>query len=664
MKTYLFVGFPNSGKSTVFNILSGQSRKVSNYSGVTVDTGIAELKTNNQNDEKILIVDLPGVYNLFPSSIDEGITVSTLLNLNKRITEFHKIVAVIDPSRLEASLALALSLKNLFDNNVLLLINKSDLLEKNKIDYKKLEELTGLKVKICSSIKDEKSGLKDVDDFLRENISNSPIRAKNNLTFTNKNLNYMPSKSQESSLVNIDDNENTVLNKISSIQKEARDIVNKIQISDDIKSIKITYKIDKVLLHPLWGGISFFAIFLIIFQSLYTVSAPFMELIELSVSYIGDFIGSFLPEGLFKSLIVDGVFAGVGGVLVFLPQIAILFFLLSIMEQSGYIARAAFITDKIMSYFGLNGKAFLPFLSGFACAVPAIMSTRTIENKGERLATLMTIPLITCSARLPVYILLIGTFIPSYKVFGIIDSQGLALFFLYFLGSIVALVMAKIFRLSFFKSKSNSFFMEMPLYQKPRLKPAFRQMWRQSKVFLKKAGTTIFALSIIIWILSTFPQIDPKDYPTKNETEIASIQLEKSAIGQIGKTIEPVIKPLGYDWKIGIGIIIAFGARELFVSGMGTIYALGDVDENSKSLRERLKQEKNTDTGKPTYNLAVVWSLLVFFAFACQCMSTLAIVKKETEGWQMPILMFSYMTLLAYFGAFITYRVILPFVSN
>lgn len=663
MKTYLFVGFPNSGKSTVFNLLSGQSRRVSNYSGVTVDTGVADLKTNSVNTDKIRIVDLPGIYNLFPSSIDEGITVSTLLNLNNRITEFHKVVAVIDPSRLEASIALALSLKNMFGENVLLLINKSDLLQKNKIDYKKLEELTGLKLKVCSSIKDEDNGLQDVDLFLRENVSETPITSKETLTFTNKTLNYIPFKTGDNSLVNFNDDENIVLNKISEVQKQARHIVNKIQIKDDIKSIKTTYKIDKILLHPLWGGICFAAIFLLIFQSLYTFSAPFMELIENTVSYIGDFVGGYLPDGLLKSLIVDGIFAGVGGVLVFLPQIAILFFLLSIMEQSGYIARAAFITDKIMSYFGLNGKAFLPYLSGFACSVPAIMSTRTIENKGERLATLMTIPLITCSARLPVYILLIGTFIPSYKVLGVLDSQALALFFLYFLGSIVALFMAKIFRLSFFKSKSNSFFMEMPLYQKPRLKPAFNQMWRQSKVFLKKAGTVIFVLSVIIWVLSTFPQINPSDYPNKSEEEITSIQLEKSVIGQVGKTIEPVIKPLGYDWKMGIGIVIAFGARELFVSGLGTIYALGDVDENSKSLRERLMQEKDPQTGKSVFNLAVVWSLLVFFAFACQCMSTLAIVKKETDGWKMPILMFTYMTLLAYFGAFLTYRIILPFTS-
>jgi ferrous iron transport protein B len=252
---------------------------------------------------------------------------------------------------------------------------------------------------------------------------------KNPLTFTSKTLNYMPFKTEGNDLVKIDDNDNLVLKKISDIQKESRDIVNKIQIKENIKSIGTTYKIDKVLLHPLWGGICFIAIFMMIFQSLYTLSAPFMDLIESSISNLGDLVGSLLPEGLIKSFVVDGVFAGVGGVLVFLPQIAILFFLLSLMEQSGYIARASFITDRFMSYFGLNGKAFLPYLSGFACSVPAIMAARTIENKAERMATLMTIPLVTCSARLPVYVLLIGTFIPSYKIAGFFDSQALALLF-------------------------------------------------------------------------------------------------------------------------------------------------------------------------------------------------------------------------------------------
>ncbi|MBC7474686.1 MAG: ferrous iron transport protein B [Candidatus Sericytochromatia bacterium] len=659
MKTFLLIGFPNSGKSTIFNLLSGKSRKVSNYSGITVDTGVAELKSNFENEEKIRIIDLPGIYNLLPTSIDEAITVSTILNLNNKVKEFNHVIMIIDTSRFDASLALALSMKDVLGDNISLLINKSDLLYKNKnVDVKKLESLTGLKVLICSAQKDDKTTEKEIDMFLRQKKSDESLKPITAIPLNNQAISYFPFKVSDFSSIEIIDDEEKILDKIYSFQMQARKIIQEITMGNNLETVQTTYRIDKILLHPFLGGICFFAIFFLIFQSLYTFSAPLMTLIESSVKISGDFVGSHLPDGLFKSLVVNGIFAGVGGVLVFLPQIAILFFLLSLMEQSGYIARAAFITDKIMSYFGLNGKAFLPFLSGFACAVPAIMSTRTIHDRGERMATLMTIPLITCSARLPVYILLIGTFIPSYKILGILDSQAMALFFLYFLGSVFALFMAKIFRLSFFKSKSKSFFIEMPIYQKPKLKIAFRQMFRQAKVFLKKAGTTIFALSIIIWFLSSFPRINLDDYKNINDKQIASIQLEKSVIGNIGKFIEPAIKPLGYDWKLGVGIIIAFGARELFVSGMGTIYALGDVDENSKSLRERLRLEKNPETGLPVFNTGVVWSLLVFFAFACQCISTLAIVKKETGGWKWPIVMFSYMTFLAYVGAFLTYHLI------
>lgn len=658
MKTFLLIGFPNSGKSTIFNLLSGESRKVSNYSGVTVDAGIAELKSNSINEEKIRIIDLPGIYNLLPSSLDEGVTVSTFLNLNNAITEFHEIILVLDSSRFEASLALALSMREIVGNNISLLINKSDLFyKKNNIDLKNLEKTLDLRILICSALKDDQNTSNEIDLFLREKKLSIPIKPKSKILLTEKSANYLMVRDNHS-YINITTDEEFVLKKIQNFQIEARKIIKEATLDLNLKTVQDTYRIDKILLHPFWGGICFVGIFFLIFQSLYTVSTPIMGLIESMVKILGDYVSSILPDGLFKSLVVDGIFAGVGGVLVFLPQVGILFFLLSILEQSGYISRAAFITDRVMAYFGLNGKAFLPFLSAFACSVPAIMSTRTIEDKGERMATIMTLPLITCSARLPVYVLLIGTFIPSYQILGIFNSQAIALFFLYFLGSVLALIMAKIFRLSLFKSKSKSFFIEMPIYQKPKLKIAWKQMYSQSKVFLKKAGTTIFALSILIWFLSSFPRINENDYTGLTKERIASIQLEKSTIGTLGKAIEPVIKPLGYDWKVGVGILIAFGARELFVSGMGTMYSLGDVDENSKSLRERLKLEKNPNTGLPTFNLPVVWSLLVFFAFACQCMSTLAIVKKETQSWKWSAVMFGYMTVLAYVGAFFTNKIV------
>jgi ferrous iron transport protein B len=337
----------------------------------------------------------------------------------------------------------------------------------------------------------------------------------------------------------------------------------------------------------------------------------------------------------------------------------ILFFLLSLLEQSGYIARAAVLTDKVMGYFGLNGKAFLPFLSGFACSIPGIMATRTIPDKRERMATILTLPMITCSARLPVYVLLIGTFVPSKTVLGIFNTQALSFFFLYFLGSFFALFMSLVFRLTYFKGKTSSFFIDLPLYQRPSLKMALKQCVNKGKLFLKKSGTIILALSIIIWVASTFPKADPQLLIGKTEQQIASISLEQSALGTIGRAIEPIIKPIGMDWKMGVGILVAFGARELFVSTMGTIYALGDVDEENEGLRARLMNEKNAITGEPVYNLAVAWSILIFFVFSLQCTATLAIIKKETEGWKAPLFAFAYMGGLAYVGSFIAYRLLI-----
>lgn len=641
MRNVLLIGCPNAGKSSLFNNLTGLDRKVSNYSGITVDSGQGQILGTDLN-----LIDLPGIYNLFPQSIDEYITVATLFGNNPEVKSYSGIFVVIDFSRLEASLALAMEVKKYFSHGVHLIVNKYDLvIDAQTINWKKLSELIGIEILTCSALQEKKESIKEITEFIKAHLHSDEIHPLSPLeipAYTQKILDWKTEN------YNVDNDEVKLVAKIENEQRLARSLLLQVASKKDLYNAGRTYRIDKVLLHPVVGMMCFLTIFYLIFHALYTWSAPLMELMENLVLKFGDLISGYLSDGLFKSLMSDGIFAGVGGVIVFLPQIMILFFFLSLLEQSGYIARAAFLTDRLMSYFGLNGKAFLPFLSGFACAVPAIMSTRTIADRRERMATLLVIPLITCSARLPVYILLIGTFIPAKNI-GPFHSQALALFFLYFLGSIVALIFAKIFRLSFFKGETKSFFMEMPIYQKPRLKVAGRQMWRQGKVFLTKAGTIIFALSIIIWFLSTFPRTD---FPNESAEVAAAMKLEQSYIGQMGKVIEPVIKPLGYDWKIGVGLIIAFGARELFVSGLGTIFALGDVDENSKTLKEQL-------LANPHYTMAMAWSLLIFFAFACQCMSTLAIVKKETQSIKWPVLMFTYMSILAYFSAFLTYRILL-----
>ncbi len=647
MKSILLLGFPNAGKSTVFNLLSGGKRKVTNYSGITVDAASSELKSNSQypEDQKLSICDLPGTYDINPTSIDEGITLSSLINKEQ---PFHLVAVVVDSERLEASLSLTMGLKEYLGENLVIIINKDDHKEFNRDKCKTIEQETGLKV-ISVSSRDPNS--RELDRFLRDSAKPEALKLNKKLEVNEEALQYIPTKLHTE--INIIDTESVHQN---TLQRHtlSREIIEKLIKTSDKKAV-LTRKIDKIILHPVLGSIVFFGIFYLIFHSIYTWAGPAMDLIDGSVGSFGEWVGAMLPEGLFNSLVTDGIIAGVGGVVIFLPQIMILFFLLSLLEQSGYIARAAVLSDKVMNIFGLNGKAFLPYLSGFACSIPGIMAARTMPDKKERMATIMTIPMITCSARLPVYILLIGTFVPEKTVFGFLNSQALSFFFLYFLGSFFSLFMALVFRLSLFKGKSSSFFMDLPFYQKPSILTAVKQSAGKGQIFLKKAGTIILVLSMIIWVASTFPRTDLKTLEGKSEVEVAAISLQNSTMGKIGQAIEPVIKPLGMDWKMGVGLLVAFGARELFVSTMGTIYALGDVDEESDTLRERMRAEINPATGRPLFDLAVAWSILIFFVFSLQCTSTLAILKRETGGWKTPMIMFGYMTALAYIGSYIAY---------
>lgn len=658
MKTLLMLGCPNVGKTALFNFLSGENRKVANYTGITVETGFAELESNEFYDEKIRIVDLPGIYGLMPSSLDEGVTVGTLLGKNSEIPNYDAVAMVIDKSRLDAGLALAQTLRELFGQKLMVIINKNDIETKySEIDWKKYSELTGLRVHTVSTFRDDP---KNLDTFIRLNMKElgSPV-FNHDIELTEKTIHNIPFDLGDKRGIKIVASEDAIIHHMQEHHQEAREIRKQVAKEGAQTRVSFTYKVDQWLLHPLIGSLVFISVFYLVFHAIYTWSGPLMDGIDSYIALLGDWVGTTLPDGDLKSFIVDGVIAGVGGIVVFLPQIMILFGLLSILEQSGYIARAAMMADRLMYSFGLNGKAFLPFLSGFACSVPAIMSTRTIADKRERMATLMVLPLITCSARLPVYVLLIGTFIPKKTVLGFLDSQALSFFFLYFIGTFVALVMAKIFRLTVFKGSSSSFIIELPLYQRPSLKVAFKAMKDKAFIFLKKAGTIILWLSMLVWFMSTYPKIEPSLLDGKTEQESVAISLEHSMMGQVGKAIEPLIAPLGYDWKIGVGILIAFGARELFVSALGTIYALGDVDDQSASLRERLVAEISPVTGAPVYNFAVAWSLLIFFAFACQCMSTLAIIKREAEGTKYAVAIFLYMGILAYLGAFATYRLLL-----
>lgn len=649
MENILLVGFPNSGKSTIFNMLSGQLRKVSNYSGVTVDSASAALLSNSVYEKKLGVVDLPGVYNLVPTSLDEGVTTTSLI---KDIDKYHSIAMVLDLDRLEASLSLLLAVKDLMNKNIMVIINKNDHFLFTEEHTKRLQNTLGLPVFSMSAMNDDEKAL---DKFIRKNteieLTDPVTKPKINIHFESRA--FLPELEEHEHYKEIKTQD--IIQSMKDHQAKARSIINDIYVHSSAKT-RFTEKVDAIILHKFWGSLIFVAIFYFIFHSIYTWAGPAMDLSEGLVASLGDFLAPHLPDNFIKSLIIDGAIAGVGGVVVFLPQILILFFLLSILEQSGYISRAAVLTDKVMSAFGLNGKAFLPYMSGFACSIPAIMAARSIPSHKERAATIMTIPLITCSARLPVYVLLIGTFIPKATYLGFLNSQALAFFFLYFLGSFFALVIAKVFRLTFFKGETSNFIIDLPLYEKPSIKFAVRQCLRKGKMFLKKAGTIILGLSILIWFLSTFPGPDQNLTAGKSTEEISSITLEGSYLGQTGKFIEPVLHPMGMNWKMGVGLLVAFGARELFVSTLGTIYALGDVDEDSATLRERLTAEISPVTGKPVFNTAVAWSILIFFVFALQCISTLAVLKKEMGSWKYPAFMFAYMGLFGYVGAIMAYQ--------
>lgn len=652
MQSILLVGFPNSGKSTIYNLLSGKFRKVSNYAGVTVDSAAAELLSNPKHEQKVRIIDLPGIYNLIPTSIDEAVTTSALLKMGPKHTDYHLVALVLDLHRFEASLSLAIALKEIVGERLVLIINKDDKKQIGPLQREMLRTLSGLSV-ISTSAKHDTP--EELDKFLREHLYADPIIPNGDFTLGSGNIDLSALQIPKEKLTHLDQEE--IRNRIRSLHERAREMISKF-LSVDPKQSALTHKLDRILVHPIWGSIIFFAIFYLIFHSIYTWSAPFMDFIDTQIGALGEYLGGVIPAGALNSLVVDGVIAGVGGVVIFLPQIVILFFLLSILEQTGYIARAAVVTDRIMGHFGLNGKAFLPYISGFACSIPGIMATRTIPDNKERMATLMTIPMITCSARLPVYVLLIGTFVPATTVLGIFNAQALSFFFLYFLGSFFALVMAKVFRLTYYKGESSNFIIDLPLYQMPHLKLAFKNAYQKGKVFLKKAGTVIMGLSILIWFASTYPKPQESELTGMSEEAAASYTLEHSVLGTMGRTIEPALKPIGMDWKMGVGLLVAMGARELFVSTLGTIYALGDVDEESTGLRDRLKNEINPVTGEPAFSLAVAWSVLIFFVFALQCTSTLAILRKETGSWKTPLFMFSYMGVLAYTGSYIAFHLL------
>ncbi len=645
------LGNPNTGKSTVFNLLTGLRQHVGNFPGVTVDKKEGEFNFNNHTYS---IVDFPGTYSIYPRSKDEEVVYKVLSNPSHRDYPDLAIV-VVDASNLERNLFLFTQIYDLKIPTILVL-NMSDLANKkgNKIDLEQLKEVF--------------KGVVIVETNARVGLGVTRLKeAVDTFQKATEHESFLPAFS----IVAMDDLENQSKEaeaRYSKIRKILeKTTVEKVQERDSFSS-----RLDKILVHPILGYLIFTIVLFVLFQFIYVFAALPMDLIDGSFASLSEWMSNSLPKGLFSDLLSQGIVPGIGGIIVFVPQIALLFLFLSILEESGYLARVVFIMDRLMRPLGLNGKSVVPLLSSVACAIPGIMAARTISSWKERLVTILVAPLMSCSARIPVYTLLIALVIPPKMVLGFINLQGLVLFALYGLGLISALLMATVLNF-FIKTKEKSFLLlELPSYKAPRWGNVGLNVLEKVKVFILGAGKVILAISIILWALATFGPADrmanavtelKKDghFQTLTQEEqhhrIASEKLANSYIGIIGKGIEPVIQPLGYDWKIGISLITSFAAREVFVGSLATIYAVHDDGEENKTLINRLRDEKRED-GTKVYSLATGVSLMVFYVYAMQCMATLAVVKRETKSWKWPLFQMAFMGILAYLGAMLTYTIL------
>ncbi len=664
------IGNPNSGKSTLFNSLTGLHQKTGNYSGVTVDKHYGSYK---HRDVEYQLTDLPGTYSLYPKSIDEEVACKALLSDDEKI---DVVVIVVDSSNLKRHLLLATQVIDLKKPCVMAL-NMIDEAEKNNINiYKEeLEKLLGITVIPTNSR--NKEGIKE----LKEAIVNTKISDSIFYNFEKQKQLFPATNSYEeiikSQFENKEGNSELIKNfeLADNIHRFAKInyIVAKCIKQPEQLSRSITQKLDAFFTHKIYGFAFFFLVLLVIFQFIFYVAEYPMTWIEEGFTYLMNITASSLPQGQFNDLIVNGVLAGISGIVVFVPQIALLFFFIAILEDTGYMARASFILDKVMRRFGLNGKSVIPMISSVACAVPSIMSTRTITNWKDRIITILVTPLISCSARLPVYTLLISIMFAGKQTFLGFNYQGLVLMAMYLLGFMAALIAALVLK-KFLKTSEKSYFiMELPVYRKPQWQTVAMLVFDKVKVFLFDAGKIILAISVVLWFLTThspsnnFDVIETKynnvivstdndSIKTVYAAQMQAEKLEASYAGVLGKKMEPVIKPLGFDWKIGIALITSFAAREVFVGTMATIYSSGD-SENTETLREKLIAEKNFETQQPAYSNAVCWSLLVFYVFAMQCMSTLATTYRETKHWKWPAIQLVFMTGLAYLSSFAIYSV-------
>lgn len=703
-------GNPNCGKTTLFNAMTGLRQKVGNYPGVTVEKreGIVA------GDASMRLLDLPGTYSLSARSPDEQIARDVLIGRLRDTPRPDAVLVVVDATNLERNLYLATQVIELGLPTVVA-CNMMDLLREagHRLDIEKLSAELG--VPVIPTVAHRREGIQPLRAALKRACDDGreapgrPWRLSDPLEREISAVAERMSASgyldgttaQGAALLLLSEGEvpadnhlprdvrQALANSLERLQENpdadlslevttARygwigEVVDRCMTRAEGAAATVTDRLDRVLTHRFWGLTIFGAMMLAVFYSIFSLAEPLMEGIEDGMEAMQGLVHGSLPEGVLRGLLADGVVAGVGNVIVFFPQICILFLAIALLEDTGYMARAAFLMDRIMSRVGLHGKSFIPLLSSHACAIPGIMSARTIENPKDRLTTILVAPLMSCSARLPVYIVLISACLPAAT-----STKVFTIFSMYTLGIVTALAMATLFKKTLLRGPTPAFIMELPPYRVPRIGAVLRVMWDRSKLFLTRAGTVILAVTIVLWALMSFPisaereaefealraqaaeEVADEEALNERLAEInnreASEHLRHSVAGRMGRAIEPVIRPLGYDWQIGIAVIASFAAREVFVGSMGVIFAVGDADEESEPLRAQMRAATWPD-GSTLFTPLVAVSLMVFYVLACQCVSTIAVVRRETNTWRWPVFMFVYMTLLAYVAAFIVFQV-------
>ncbi len=693
------VGNPNSGKTSLFNSLTGLNQKVGNFPGVTVDkktgtTSLSETLTAR-------VIDLPGTYSLYPRRMDEWVSYKVLLNQDKEM-KADVVVVVADASNLKRNLLFCTQIIDL-KVPVVIALTMMDIAKRKgiKIDTGALERELGVPVIAVNPRKNKGiSLLKKAIDQTTQHLYRAPVRdfidnralGGEAIDDVKKNIPHLSDYTAIHYLINHEsfDLSGSLQDTIESIEvtnnfnptkTQAEEILQRysrikfimqqaVSEPDPRQKSLFTEKLDNILLHRRWGYLILLAVLFLLFQSVFWLAQFPMNWIELGFAKLSQFLSYSLPDTRWSDLLINGVIAGLSGILVFVPQIMILFGLITLLEDTGYMARISFLSDRLMRSVGLNGKSVMPMISGFACAVPAIMSARNIENRKERLLTILITPLMSCSARLPVYTILIGLVIPQTYLFGFLGVQGLVMMGLYLLGLIMALIISYVAKW-FIKIKEKSFFiLELPTYRSPRWKNVITTMIGKARIFVTDAGRIIMVISLILWALCSFGpgnnmqkvkqhyeqlKAGPQANVTQLNKEFQTAKLETSYAGRLGKSIEPAIAPLGFDWKIGIALITSFAAREVFVGTMATLYSVGDNDKGGLLLKEKMKAAVNPE-GNLVFNLASGLSLMIFYVFAMQCMSTLAVVRRETRTWKWPIIQLLYMTGLAYLMSLLVYQ--------